>query len=564
MSPVSPRSCLCLPGPRCGPSWLPAARTAALAVVLVVRLGTAVRAAEEGPLAPLDMSSPRATLLGFMATVDRVAANFDRINRERAVREENARLIRRGLACLDLSAVPPALADSKGRETAVLIKEVLDRVEIPAAETIPDAPRVKADGIDRWRLPGTEIVLVRLASGPRSGEFVFSAETVARAEEFFAAARQLPYRADAGSPGLLDAYIQLGGSMIPERLIRALPSWAHTVVGGETIWQWLATAVVAAVAVALTLAGWRLRCAARDATTPGTLERLLLPALLVAAGSTIDYLCSAQIRLTGDTIVAAKVVTRLITLVGVVIGVLDLVAWATDRLLGWRRIGHDSIEGQLVRLGSSVGRFLIVVWILIATADSLGVPVTPLVAGLGAGGLAIALASQYTVENLIAGLVIFADKPVRIGDECQYGTIRGRVERIGLRSTRIRGTDQSLISIPNAEFAKSQLVNYSSRSRIPLTIVLTLPTTRGAAALESRLERLREIVATHPGLDHAASTVRLGEPVADGVRAQIDGVFLGGHEPAALACRETLLLRAVEVIAAEDAADARPPRLSAA
>ena len=536
--------------------------SAALAVAILAC--GAAHAAEEGPLAPLDLSSPRATLQGFCTMVDRVAANFDRINRERAVREENTRLIRRGLSCLDLSAVPPALLDSKGRESAVLLKEVLDRIAFPAPDTIPDAARVKAEGIDRWRLPGTEIVLVKLASGPRAGDFVFSTETVARAEEFYKAARHLPYRPDAGSPGLLDAYIQLGGSMIPERLIRALPAWAHAVVGGETIWQWLATLLVAAAAAGLLAGAWRVRCAARDATTPGTLERLLLPAALVAAGSAIDYLCSMQIRLTGDTIIAAKVATHLITLVGVVIGVLDVVAWATERLLGWRRIGQDSIEGQLVRLASSVGRFLIVVWILIAAADSLGVPVTPLVAGLGAGGLAIALASQYTVENLIAGLVIFADKPVRIGDECQYGTIRGRVERIGLRSTRIRGTDQSLITIPNAEFAKSQLVNYSSRNRIPLSIVLTLPTAHGPAALERRLDRLRQIVAAHPGIDHAGSTVRLGEPVADGVRVQIEGTFIGASEPAALANREALLLRALHVIAVENTADARPPRLSAA
>jgi MscS family membrane protein len=184
--------------------------SAALAVAILAC--GAAHAAEEGPLAPLDLSSPRATLQGFCTMVDRVAANFDRINRERAVREENTRLIRRGLSCLDLSAVPPALLDSKGRESAVLLKEVLDRIAFPAPDTIPDAARVKADGIDRWRLPGTEIVLVKLASGPRAGDFVFSTETVARAEEFYKAARHLPYRPDAGSPGLLDAYIQSGSS----------------------------------------------------------------------------------------------------------------------------------------------------------------------------------------------------------------------------------------------------------------------------------------------------------------------------------------------------------------
>jgi len=192
------------------------------------------------------------------------------------------------------------------------------------------------------------------------------------------------------------------------------------------------------------------------------------------------------------------------------------------------------------------------------------VPVTPLVAGLGAGGLAIALASQYTVENLIAGLVIFADKPVRIGDECQYGSVRGRVERIGLRSTRIRGSDHALVSIPNAEFAKSQLVNYSSRSRIPLSITLTLPSDQGGQSLRRRIDGLRELVASHPGLDHSASTARLGDPVSGGVSVRIDAIFAGADEQSAAACREALLLRALAVVAGESDADGSATRLKAA
>jgi MscS family membrane protein len=515
------------------------------------------------PLAPLDMSSPRATLHGFMATVDRIAANFREPDRGRAVREENARLLDRILRCLDLSAVPPSLAGSQGREAAVHLKEVLDRIELPPPDSIPDAAAVKADSIDRWRLPGTEIVLVRIPTTARAGDFVFSAETVSRTAEFFARVRGLPYRADAGSPGLFDAYVQLGGWMIPEWCIRALPSWAHFQIGRETVWQWLATCLVVAGAALATFAAWRQRRRARDTDRFEALERLLLPATLVAAGAALDYLLSFQIRLTGDRIVVAKIATHLLTLVGVVMGVLDTVSWCTETFLVWRRLGGDSIEGQLVRLASSVGRFLLVSWILIATADSFGVPVTPLVAGLGAGGLAIALASQYTVENLIAGLVIFADKPVRIGDECQYGSIRGRVERIGLRSTRIRGSDHALVSIPNAEFAKSQLVNYSNRTRIPLGIRLTLPGDQGPGAVRRRLDGLRELVASHPQLDHAASAARLGDPDAGGVPVQIDAIFLGSDERAAAACREALLLRALAIVAGEPEADA-PARLKAA
>jgi MscS family membrane protein len=535
-----------------------------LVVVFVDCLGGVRRAsAEEGPLAPLDMSSPRATLRSFTATIDRVAANFKDLNR-RGVRGENARLIQLGLGCLDLSAIPSSLVETEGREAAVCLKEVLDRIPLPPLDTLPDAAAVKTAGIDRWRLPNTEISLVRLTTGPRAGDFVFSDDSVARAEEFFERVRHVPYRPDAGSPGLFDSYVQLGGSMIPEALIRRLPAWAHTVVGGETVWQWMATVLLAAVAAVVVAAAARVRLRS-DGDRFEVVERLLLPAALVAMGLLFDWLCTWQIRLTGEILVAAKLVARSVMLVGVVGGVLDTAAWATERFLAWRRMGADSIEGQLVRLASNVGRFLAVAWILIAAADSFGVPVTPLVAGLGAGGLAIALASQYTMENLIAGLVIFADKPVKIGDECQYGTVRGRVERIGLRSTRIRGLDHTVISIPNAEFAKSQLVNFSSRDRIPLSITLTLPTMGGPRALRQRLDTLRELVAAHPGLDPAASSVTLGDPTGEGVTVEIAAVCPGADERTARECRERLLLEALAVTGGAAAiGDAATPRLKAA
>lgn len=535
-----------------------------LVVVFVDCLGGVRRAgAEEGPLAPLDMSSPRATLQSFTATIDRVAANFKDL-KQRGVRGENARLIRLGLGCLDLSAIPSSLVETEGREAAVCLKEVLDRIPLPPLDTLPDAAAVKTAGIDRWRLPNTEISLVRLTTGPRAGDFVFSADSVARAEEFFERVRHVPYRPDAGSPGLFDSYVQLGGSMIPEALIRQLPAWAHAMVGGETVWQWMATVLLAAVAAVVVAAAARVRLRSAGDRFE-VVERLFLPAALVAMGLLFDWLCTWQIRLTGEILVAAKVIARSVMLVGVVAGVLDTAAWATERFLAWRRMGVDSIEGQLVRLASNVGRFLAVAWILIAAADSFGVPVTPLVAGLGAGGLAIALASQYTMENLIAGLVIFADKPVKIGDECQYGTVRGRVERIGLRSTRIRGLDHTVISIPNAEFAKSQLVNFSSRDRIPLSITLTLPTMGGPRALRQRLDTLRELVAAHPGLDPAASSVTLGDPTGDGVTVEIAAVCPGADERTARECRERLLLEALTVTGGAAAmGDAATPRLKAA
>ena len=75
--------------------------------------------------------------------------------------------------------------------------------------------------------------------------------------------------------------------------------------------------------------------------------------------------------------------------------------------------------------------------------------------------VAIALAIRPTLENLIGGVILYVDKPVRIGDYCTFGDQGGRVEAIGIRSTKLRALDQTLISVPNAEFANMQINNWS-------------------------------------------------------------------------------------------------------
>jgi MscS family membrane protein len=504
--------------------------------------------AAANPLAPLDTSSPRATLDSFRRTVDQVFAVVRQEGAAARRRPEHGHLVRKALSCLDLSGIASSLAASEGAEAAVCIKEVLDRIPLPAVADIPDAAAVQASGLKRWRLPDTEIWLVRIADGTREGDFVFSTDTVARARRFYERAQGLPYRADAGSPGLREMYVEAGGWMIPESLIRALPAWAHVPVCGETPWQWAATALVALVALAAVVAAWRLMQSLAAGHRHRIIGSLAVPAALVAASIAADYLLTSQIRLTGDVLLAAKVTLRVTTLVGAVGGVMVAMSWLCDFLIEARGMGREGIETQLIRLGGKVLTFVTVAWIVLQAADSLGLPVTPLVAGLGAGGLAVALASQYTVENLIAGLVIFADKPVRIGDECLYGSIRGRVEQIGLRSTRIRGEDRTVISVPNAEFAKQQLVNYSQRDHIPLKLPLSLAAGMPPRRLRELLARLRQVLVDHPRLANKPVDARLTAQSADSLTVELSAMALTEDEQEFAAIREDVLLTVMELV----------------
>ena len=500
------------------------------------------------PLSPLDTSSPRATLRSFRSTIDSIGASLRREGVAAQRRTENAHQIRLALTCLDLSAIAPSLVRSEGSQAAVCLKEVLDRIPLPADAEIPDAAAVAASSLKRWRIPGTEITLVRLADGNRDGDFVFSAESVARADTFYSRIRSLPYRPDAGSPGLHDFYVEAGGWMIPEAVIKALPSWAHTMILGETIWQWTAALLVVLAAMGAAILAWKTSRWLSTTDHLGSTGGLVLPASLVAISLAVDYLFCFQIRLTGDNLLAAKVGLRVITLVGVISGVLVAMSMLSDLLIRARGMRPEGIDSQLIRLGGKVATFLAVAWIVIQAADSLGIPVTPLVAGLGAGGLAVALASQYTLENLIAGLVIFADKPVRIGDECQFGSIRGRVEQIGLRSTRIRGEDRSLISVPNAEFAKQQLVNFTSRDHIPLRIPVTLKSGIPPRRLRDLLARLRQVLIDQPRLANQPVSARLTSQGPDTLTVEVSAIALTDDEQEFGAIREEVLLAIMDLI----------------
>ena len=163
-----------------------------------------------------------------------------------------------------------------------------------------------------------------------------------------------------------------------------------------------------------------------------------------------------------------------------------------------RRVKQGSIDGQLVRTLLRLGNLAALIALILFAAEFFGIPFTPVIAGLGVGGLAIALAVRPTLENIIGGLTLFADKPVRIGDFCQFGNESGTVEAIGLRSTRVRKKDNTLVSVPNADFSQRQLTNFAQlRERLyQTTLGLRYETT--AEQLRYVIAKLREMLLGHP------------------------------------------------------------------
>ena len=183
------------------------------------------------------------------------------------------------------------------------------------------------------------------------------------------------------------------------------------------------------------------------------------------------------------------------------LGCLLLCRAAAESIIASPRIPEQSIDASLIRIAARVVAFLIAAWIVVDGARRLGADVVPLLAGLGVGGLAVALAAQTTLANFLGSVILFATKPVRVGDLCRYGTEIGTMEHIGLHATRIRTFERSIVSVPNAAFSQMQLDNLSRRDQRLCTTVLQLRYETSPKQLRWILAKLREMLVAHPLVD---------------------------------------------------------------
>ena len=191
--------------------------------------------------------------------------------------------------------------------------------------------------------------------------------------------------------------------------------------------------------------------------------------------------------------------------------------WLLIRLNG--EVKSTSVAGFLLRTARrcpccSVGRrgvdILIVFVALVVTLRHFGIDPTPALAGLGVGGIAVALAAQKTLENVIAGASLIFDQAVRVGDFLKMGEIEGTVDHIGLRSTRIRTLDRTVVSVPNSQIANASLETISARDKFWFHPVVGLRYETTPDQLHAVVDGIRQLL-----LEQASIDPRIGaRPVA--------------------------------------------------
>jgi MscS family membrane protein len=228
-----------------------------------------------------------------------------------------------------------------------------------------------------------------------------------------------------------------------------------------------------------------------------------------------------------------------------IIRIIDILAELAGRHL--ERINRPdgtAVLGLLSRLSKAVivtlgGLFLLYL---------AGVDLTPAIAGLGVGGIAVAFAAQKTLENLFGGIMISSDRPVRVGDFCRVGDCLGTIEDIGLRSTRIRTLDRTVVSVPNGQLAAMSLENFSHREKIWFHPKLRLRCETSADQLRYVLAEIRRLLYEHPKVETGSARIRFVGFGNSSLDLEIFAYVPEADYGRFLEIQEDLLLRMMDVV----------------
>jgi len=319
---------------------------------------------------------------------------------------------------------------------------------------------------------------------------------------------------------------------------------------GVQLWQWIGLIAVFPVAwlLARPLAHVLTRLGKALARRTST---AFDDALVRHAAGPLRLIISAALVEVGTGFLALGVRSQAAVTSGRQLVSLVAVAWLVFRLadvFAGMIVERQNQAAAFMPLGRRTVKAFAVSIALIATLRSFGFDVTSLLAGLGIGGLAIALAAQKTVEHLFGGVTLVADQPVRVGDLCQFGGIKGVVEDIGMRSTRIRTAERTLISVPNGELSTMQIENFSRRDRIRLKTVLGLRYETTAEQLRFLLAEIHALAVAAAKIDAASVNVRFINFGAYSLDIELTAYVKTTNPDEFAKVREDLFLRIMDLV----------------
>jgi MscS family membrane protein len=441
--------------------------------------GQSSAAAGAPPPLRLDASSPQATMYLFLT----------------AMNEGDLEL---ATTCLDLSGLNE-VDRGGGKVLAGKLWMVLNRHRLIVLQDIPSEPDAAVPYAVLKHIAG-RIEIDRQRGGKRNGEWLFTTATVRSIERLYEAFEKTPIL-----PERRKARIRFW--VLPSLYVReyVVPAVLKEPLGGLQAWQWMGILLVLLFGLlvrglaggVLPHIGRRLLETETTSVLPRTVRRALTPttalALLLACWGGMQLLdLGAPImgwvrRVLGIALVLTAVVAayRLIDLF-----MLYYTARAAQRA--------TRLDQVLVPLLEKALKVIIVVVGLLFVATALGVQIGPLLAGLGLGGLAFGLAAQDTLKNFFGLVNVVLDRPFQVGDWIKVGDLEGTVEKVGLRSSRVRTGHDSEVAIPNAELMNARIENLGRRRYRRMTCTLSVTYDTPPEKLEAFCEGVRELIRQHP------------------------------------------------------------------
>jgi small-conductance mechanosensitive channel len=272
---------------------------------------------------------------------------------------------------------------------------------------------------------------------------------------------------------------------------------------GNTWWQWT---VAASIAVGVFLLLLLIRRAIRSryeklAATPHT-EFLELP-LRVASRTTVLTIAVASLFIAAQWLVLPPAASKSLLTIFTIAIFWQVGLWATVAVIAALErkqrvtLAHDAAAASSLGVIGFLARATIWSFVLLLTLDNLGIQIKPLLAGLGIGGIAVALAAQNILGDLFASLSITLDRPFVVGDSLQVDEFNGTVEYIGVKSTRLRSLSGEQIIMPNANLLSSRVRNNSRMSQRRVVINISVDQQTEMEQLQAIPVKLRELIESH-------------------------------------------------------------------
>ena len=415
----------------------------------------------------LDRETPRRSMIGFLAALEK--GDFER-----------------AAEFMDLRNLPRKAKAVGGPELARKFKIFLDRALWIDPDELSDSPEGAAgDGLPSYRdsfgrveVDGEDVALLMQRVPAGNDVFVWKISN--------ATAALIPTLREQVDYGPIGELIR---DLVPPGVFL-----------GVELFKWVSGLVVAAVAAPIYyLIGWalaRLFSRPDSPVYPRVRYFFTRPVVFLATALTFGGVVislGVGTSQTAQTLIRAGTLTTVLGTWVILSAVTMVREIQADRL---RRRGRESGIVLLAPISNAL-KLIVIVLAILMWLDNVGFDITTLLAGLGVGGIAVALVLQKPLEDIFGAITLYSQQPIKVGDFCRFGQTSGTVEEIGLRATRVRTLGNTVITLPNAKLASEYIENLSARRKVLYQPVLKLRYDTTPDQLQEVLEQVRNLLDTH-------------------------------------------------------------------